>query len=222
MPDTLTIIEVKVLKERYPQGAERVMVYEITGKELKAGVLPADLGILLSNITTIAFIGQYLETGRPLTTKRITVDGNAVAEPKNIIVPIGARICDVVAACGGYKAEPKKILMGGPMMGRAVYSDAFPIVKNNNAILIFDGPQALIPEESSCIKCGMCIKACPFGLMPVSMVEAYEDKDVERLQRLEVMQCMECGSCSYVCPARRPLSFTHKMAKGFLKEATSK
>ena len=215
-------IEVKVLKERYPQGAERVMVYEITGKELKAGVLPADLGILLSNITTIAFIGQYLETGRPLTTKRITVDGNAVAEPKNIIVPIGARICDVVAACGGYKAEPKKILMGGPMMGRAVYSDAFPIVKNNNAILIFDGPQALIPEESSCIKCGMCIKACPFGLMPVAMVEAYEDKDVERLQRLEVMQCMECGSCSYVCPARRPLSFTHKMAKGFLKEATSK
>ena len=185
-------------------------------------MLPADLGILLSNITTIAFIGQYLETGRPLTTKRITVDGNAVAEPKNIIVPIGARICDVVAACGGYKAEPKKILMGGPMMGRAVYSDAFPIVKNNNAILIFDGPQALIPEESSCIKCGMCIKACPFGLMPVSMVEAYEDKDVERLQRLEVMQCMECGSCSYVCPARRPLSFTHKMAKGFLKEATSK
>jgi len=112
--------------------------------------------------------------------------------------------------------------MGGPMMGRAVYSDAFPIVKNNNAILIFDGPQALIPEESSCIKCGMCIKACPFGLMPVAMVEAYEDKDVERLQRLEVMQCMECGSCSYICPARRPLSFTHKMAKGFLKEATSK
>ena len=118
-------IEVNVLRARYPQGAERVMIYEITGKTLRAGMLPADVGVILSNVTTIAFIGQYLETGRPLTTKRVTVDGNAVAEPKNIIVPIGARIADVIAACGGYKAEPKKILMGGPMMGRAVYSDAF-------------------------------------------------------------------------------------------------
>lgn len=215
-------IEVKTLKARYPQGAERVMVYEITGKTLNAGVLPAELGVLLSNITSIAFIGQYLETGRPLTTKRITVDGNAIAEPKNIIVPIGARIADVAAACGGYKAEPRKILMGGPMMGRAVYSDEFPIVKNNNAILIFDGPQALIPEETGCIKCGMCLKACPFDLMPVSMVEAYERRDVDRLKRLKVTECMECGSCSYICPARRPLSFTHKMAKGFLKEVAGK
>lgn len=215
-------IEVKTLKARYPQGAERVMVHEITGKTLNAGVLPAELGVLLSNITSIAFIGQYLETGRPLTTKRITVDGNAIAEPKNIIVPIGARIADVAAACGGYKAEPRKILMGGPMMGRAVYSDEFPIVKNNNAILIFDGPQALIPEETGCIKCGMCLRACPFDLMPVSMVEAYERKDVDRLKRLKVTECMECGSCSYICPARRPLSFTHKMAKGFLKEVAGK
>lgn len=215
-------IEVKTLKARYPQGAERVMVHEITGKTLNAGVLPAELGVLLSNITSIAFIGQYLETGRPLTTKRITVDGNAIAEPKNIIVPIGARIADVAAACGGYKAEPRKILMGGHMMGRAVYSDEFPIVKNNNAILIFDGPQALIPEETGCIKCGMCLRACPFDLMPVSMVEAYERKDVDRLKRLKVTECMECGSCSYICPARRPLSFTHKMAKGFLKEVAGK
>ncbi len=215
-------IEVKTLKARYPQGAERVMVYEITGKTLNAGVLPAELGVLLSNVTSIAFIGQYLETGRPLTTKRITVDGNAIAEPKNIIVPIGARIADVAAACGGYKAEPRKILMGGPMMGRAVYSDEFPIVKNNNAILIFDGPQALIPEETGCIKCGMCLKVCPFDLMPVSMVEAYERRDVDRLKRLKVTECMECGSCSYICPARRPLSFTHKMAKGFSKEVAGK
>ncbi len=215
-------VEVEVLKARYPQGAERVLVYETTGKTLNAGVLPADLGVLVSNITTTAFIGQYLETGRPLTSKRLTVDGNAVAEPKNIIVPIGARIADVVAACGGYKNEPRKILMGGPMMGRAVYSDEFPIVKNNNAILVFDGPQALIPEETGCIKCGMCLKACPFDLMPVSMVEAYEKKDAERLRRLKVTECMECGSCSYICPARRPLSFTHKMAKGFLKEVAGK
>ncbi len=215
-------IKVEVLRARYPQGAERVMIYEITGKTMKAGELPAQYGIVLSNVTTFAFIGQYLKTGRPLTTKRITVDGNAIAEPKNIIVPIGTRLADVAAACGGYKAEPKKIIMGGPMMGRAVYSDEFPLVKNNNAILFFDGPQALIPEETGCIKCGMCTRACPFDLLPVSMVQAYENKDVDKLNQLQVMQCMECGSCSYICPARRPLSFTHKMAKGFVKEAASK
>lgn len=215
-------IEVKVLRARYPQGAERVMIYEITGKTMKAGELPAQYGIVLSNVTTFAFVGQYLKTGRPLTTKRITVDGNAIAEPKNIIVPIGTRLADVAAACGGYKNEPKKIIMGGPMMGRAVYSDEFPLVKNNNAILFFDGPQALIPEETGCIKCGMCTRACPFNLLPVSMVQAYEDKDVDKLNQLQVMQCMECGSCSYACPAKRPLSFTHKMAKAFVKEAASK
>lgn len=215
-------IKVEVLRARYPQGAERVMIYEITGKTMKAGELPAQYGIVLSNVTTFAFIGQYLKTGRPLTTKRITVDGNAIAEPKNIIVPIGTRLADVAAACGGYKAEPKKIIMGGPMMGRAVYSDEFPLVKNNNAILFFDGPQALIPEETGCIKCGMCTRACPFNLLPVSMVEAYENRDADKLNKLQVMQCMECGSCSYACPAKRPLSFTHKMAKAFVKEAASK
>lgn len=215
-------IHIHVLKARYPQGAERVLIHEITGKDLAAGHLPAELGVILSNITTIAFIGQYLKTGRPLTTKRITVDGNAVARPTNIIVPIGARICDVVEACGGYKSEPKKILMGGPMMGRAIFSDELPIVKNNNAILIFDDKQALIKEETACIKCGKCHRACPFGLLPVSIADAYDKKDVPRLEALEVMQCMECGSCSYTCPARRPLSFINKMAKGYLKEAQSK
>lgn len=215
-------ITVDVLRARYPQGAERVMIYEIMGRTLKAGMLPADVGVILSNVTTVAFIGQYLKTGRPLTSKRLTVDGDAVAEPKNILVPIGARIADVIDACGGYKAEPKKILMGGPMMGRAVYSDEFPVIKNNNAILAFDAPQALIPEETACIKCGRCHSACPFDLLPVSIAEAYDKKDADRLAVLEVSECMECGSCSFVCPARRPLSFINKMAKGYLKEASGK
>lgn len=110
------------LRARYPQGAERVLVYEITGKKMDAGVLPAQLGVILSNITTIAFVGQYFKDGMPLVSKRITVDGSAVAEPKNIIAPIGTSISDIIGFCGGYKAEPKKILMGGPMMGRAVFS----------------------------------------------------------------------------------------------------
>lgn len=210
------------LRARYPQGAERVLVYEVTGKTMDAGVLPAQLGVILSNITTIAFVGQYFKTGRPLTSKRITVDGSAVAEPKNIIAPIGTRIADIVEFCGGYKAEPKKILMGGPMMGRAIFSDRVPLVKNNNAILVFAGEQAIIPEETGCINCGRCHKACPFKLLPTAFATAYENKDADRLNRLQIMQCMECGSCSYVCPARRPLSFINKLSKGFVKEEANK
>ena len=210
------------LRARYPQGAERVLVYEITGKKMDAGVLPAQLGVILSNITTIAFVGQYFKDGMPLVSKRITVDGSAVAEPKNIIAPIGTSISDIIGFCGGYKAEPKKILMGGPMMGRAVFSDRVPLVKNNNAILAFAGEQALVPEETGCINCGRCHKACPFKLLPTAFADAYENRDTERLNQLQINQCMECGSCAYVCPAKRPLGFINKLSKAMVKEEASK
>lgn len=210
------------LRARYPQGAERVLVYEITGKKMDAGVLPAQLGVILSNITTIAFVGQYFKDGMSLVSKRITVDGSAVAEPKNIIAPIGTSISDIIGFCGGYKAEPKKILMGGPMMGRAVFSDRVPLVKNNNAILAFAGEQALVPEETGCINCGRCHKACPFKLLPTAFADAYENRDTERLNQLQINQCMECGSCAYVCPAKRPLGFINKLSKALVKEEASK
>lgn len=215
-------VEVVTLQTTYPQGAERVMIYEITGKTMDAGVLPADLGVILSNITSIAFVGQYFRTGMPLIEKRMTIDGSAIAEPGNVIAPLGTRIHDIVEFMGGYKAEPKKILMGGPMMGRAIFSDEMPIIKNNNAILAFDGPQSLVPEETNCINCGRCHKACPFNLLPTALSEAMENKDAARLEQLKVMQCMECGSCAYVCPARRPLGFNNKLGKAILKEAQSK
>ena len=139
----ITNIKTFKLQARYPKGAERVLIYEITGKKMDAGVLPADLGVILSNVTTFAKVGEYFRTGMPLVTKRMTVDGDAVAEPKNVIAPIGTMINDVINFCGGYKQEPRKILMGGPMMGRAVFSDEMPIVKNNNAILAFSQEQSL-------------------------------------------------------------------------------
>ncbi|MDY4060311.1 MAG: electron transport complex subunit RsxC [Anaerovoracaceae bacterium] len=210
------------LPARYPKGAERVMIYEITGKHMAAGVLPAALGVILSNVTSIAFVGQYFRNGIPLVNKRMTVDGDAVTTPKNVLAPIGTIIADVMEFCGGYKNPPKKILMGGPMMGRAIFSDQMPIVKNNNAILAFSKKKAVIPEETACINCGRCHEACPFGLIPTALADAYEARDAERLQDLEVMQCMECGSCAYVCPARRPLGFNNKLGKAILKEAQSK
>lgn len=215
-------IEVLVLPSSYPKGAERVLVYEATGKVMNAGVLPAQLGVILDNVTTVSVIGSYFRTGMPLVTKRITVDGDAVAEPKNVLTPIGTQIADVIAYCGGYKKEPKKIVMGGPMMGRATYSDSSPTMKNTGSILAFSKEMAEVKKETGCINCGRCHEACPFGLMPQLYSDAYERKQIDKLQEFNIMQCMECGSCSYVCPARRPLSFTNKLAKGMVKEAMSK
>ncbi len=215
----LTNVKTFPLQARYPKGAERVLIYEVTGQECKAGVLPAELGVIVSNITSIAFLGKYLKTGMPLVSKRMTVDGDAVSRPGNIVAPIGAQIHDIIEFCGGYKSAPSKILMGGPMMGRSVYTDRMPVVKNNNAILAFSGQQALIPEETACISCGRCHEACPFNLLPTAYADAYERGDAKRLEDLQVMQCMECGSCSFVCPAHRPLAFMNKLGKIMVREA---
>ena len=218
----ITTIKTFPLQARYTKGAERVLIYEVTGKTCNAGVLPADLGCIVSNVTSVAFLGQYIKDGMPLVKKRVTIDGDAVSKPGNVLLPIGTQIHDAIGFCGGYAQEPRKILMGGPMMGRAIYSDRMPIVKNNNAILAFSKEQSIIPEETPCIGCGRCHQACPFELLPTGFADAYERKDVKRLNDLQIMQCMECGSCSYICPARRPLAFINKLAKGLVREASRK
>ena len=210
------------LQAKYPKGAERVLIYEVTGRRVDAGMLPADAGVVVSNVSSVAFLGQYFRDGMPLIKRRVTVDGNAVANPKNVMALFGTSVKDLVAFCGGYKKPPKKIIMGGPMMGRATISDEVSIIKNNNAILCFDAEQACIPEETACINCGRCHAACPFNLAPMKFADAYKHKDVEALQELQIMQCMNCGSCSFVCPARRPLAFMNTLAKGLVKEAGKK
>lgn len=210
------------LQAKYPKGAERVLIYEVTGRRVDAGMLPADAGVVVSNVSSVAFLGQYFRDGMPLIKRRVTVDGNAVANPKNVMVLFGTSVKDLVDFCGGYKTAPKKIIMGGPMMGRSTISDEVSIIKNNNAILCFDAEQAYIPEETACINCGRCHAACPFNLAPMKFADVYKHKDVEALQELQVMQCMNCGSCSFVCPARRPLAFMNTLAKGLVKEAGKK
>ena len=211
---------VKALKAQYPQGGEKVLIFECTGKAVPEGKLPSDVGCVVMNVSTIAFVAKYMRTGVPLITKRLTVDGDAIAEPKNVEVAIGTSFSDVIDFCGGFKTEPKKIIMGGPMMGFAVPTVNYPVLKNNNAILAFSAAKTAEAEkpETACIRCGRCVNACPFSLMPAAIEKAYKAGNVDGLKALKVNLCMECGCCAYVCPAKRNLVSVNRLAKKMIVE----
>lgn len=215
-------VRVLPLKSRYPQGAEKVLVQACTGRKIPEGKLPADVGCLVMNIGSISFLASYMRTGMPLTLKRVTIDGSAIAHPQNVIVPVGTPIKDVVAFCGGYKSEPKKLIMGGPMMGVAITSDELPILKQNNAILAFDEKEAALREPTACIRCGRCVAACPMNLMPTKLEQAATRGDVETLKSLNVMTCMECGCCSFSCPAGRRLVQAIRLGKSAVRKQGGK
>ena len=215
-------VEVKSLPAVYPQGGEKVLVYHTVGRKIPVGKLLIDAGCVVINCTTLATIGAYLKTGLPLVEKCVTVDGGAVAQPQNIIAPIGASFADLFAACGGLKAEPSKLLYGGPMMGITVADDSAPILKNTNAILALTAKEVKEPKTTACIRCGACVNTCPFALAPVAIAAAFDKKDREELEDLVVDACMECGCCSFVCPANRPLVQINKLSKQFLREERMK
>ncbi len=203
-------VKVLKLKARYPQGAEKVLVQACTGRRIPKGKLPADVGCIVINITSVAFLSRYLKTGMPLVAKRLTVDGSAIVEPKNIRVPIGTPIKDVIQFCGGYRGTVKKILMGGPMMGMALVDDSLPVLKQNNAILAFDEKDAPVPEPSACIRCGRCVAACPMRLMPTLLERQAEMRNAGELERLGVRLCLPRGAAAgsvyapgQIDPARR-------------------
>lgn len=211
-------VEVAELPHLYPQGGEKVLVYTTTGRIIPEGKLPIDAGAVVINCTTLATIVQYIETGVPLVEKCVTVDGSAINHPGNVIAPIGAPISALIGHCGGLKETPQKLIYGGPMMGIAVPSLDAPLLKNTNAVLALSPKDAQIPETTACIKCGTCINHCPLQLAPTDLETAYRLQDPERLLKLNINLCMECGCCSYVCPAKRPLVQTNKMAKTMVKE----
>lgn len=214
--------EVKVLPSIYPQGGEKVLIYNTTGRVVEAGKLPIDAGCIVINCTTLAAIGAYLKTGMPLVEKCVTVDGGAVKEPKNLIVPIGVSMEEVFNECGGFETEPAKVVYGGPMMGITVPDLSSPIMKTTNAILALTEKETRTPKTTNCIRCGSCTNTCPFGINPAEIARAYQKKDAAALKSLELMSCMECGCCSFICPANRPLVQTNRLAKAFLKEEQAK
>ncbi len=214
--------EVKVLPAIYPQGGEKVLVFNTTGRVIPTGKLPIDVGCVVLNCTTLAALGNYFKTGMPLVKKCVTVAGGAIKDPGNVIAPIGAKIGDLIDFCGGFVENPAKVIYGGPMMGITVPDTDLPIMKNTNAILALTEKEARLPKTTACIRCGNCANHCPFGLAPAQIAKAYENKDAEKLQKLCINTCMECGCCSFVCPANRPLVQTNKLAKAFLKEEKAK
>lgn len=193
------------LKASYPYGAEKVLIKACTNRVVPMGKLPSDAGCLVMNVASVAFLSEYLKTGMPLTKRRVTVDGDAIKNPMNVIVPIGTSIKEIIDFTGGYADKPKKIILGGPMMGASVSDDSLFIAKQNNAILCFSEKEAKLSEPSACIRCGKCVDACPMNLIPPRICGAVNQKNVEAMMSSDIMNCMECGCCAFSCPAHRPI-----------------
>ncbi len=203
--------EIVALPSVYPQGAEKVIIYNTTNRIVEEGKLPADVGVIVINVSTIAFIYRYTQTGMPFVTRRITVDGNAVREPKNIFAPIGTPFADILNFCNTDTDKLKAVISGGPMMGMCIPDINMPVLKTTNALLAFNHYDERKP--SACIRCGRCIDVCPLNLMPAEIDKAYRIKDIDDLKALKVLLCMNCGSCTYICPANRKLAETNQLAK---------
>ncbi|MBO7170797.1 MAG: electron transport complex subunit RsxC [Clostridia bacterium] len=217
--DTVTV---KKLPSLYPQGAEKVLIANTTGRIVPEGKLPADVGVIVMNVTSLAFLGKYLKSGLPLVEKTITLDGTAVTTPKNLRVPIGTPLSEVVALGGVDPEASVKVLYGGPMMGVAVCSLDEPVLKNTNAVTVLREQDTIPEKATACLHCGRCVSACPHMLTPTLFSKALEIGDKEQryalLEEKKVALCIECGCCSFVCPAHRPLVQNNRLAKSELRD----
>lgn len=206
-------IEVQVLKTKYPQGAERQVIYAATGRSINSSMLPADAGCVVNNIDTVISIYMAVCESTPLIRRIVTVTGDAVKTPQNFNVKTGTNYAELIEEAGGFKTQPKKVVSGGPMMGMALFDLNIPVTKTSSALLCMTEDEAAAQEPTACIRCGRCVGACPSRLIPQKMLEYAEKFDDEGFQKLHGMECYECGSCTYVCPARRRLTQAFKQTR---------
>ena len=214
-------IIVDVLPAKYPQGAEKQLIYAVTGREVPSGGLPAAVGCAVFNAATVKAIHDVVYEGMPLIKRIVTVSGDILMEPKNLLVPIGTAFNDLIEACG-YAENPYKVLSGGPMMGAAQYDLSVPTIKGVNAITVLGKSNKYDVQDSRCLRCGKCIDACPMKLMPVLMYKAMQSGDVQEMKDNNIMDCIECGSCAYTCPASVPLVLGFRVAKQVIRNDAAK
>lgn len=214
-------VEVKTLKSAYPQGAKQVLLFNATGKVVKEGARLSSVGALIINVTSLAKVAHFFEDGMPLVSRVVTVDGSAINKPGNYVIPIGTSLKDVAEMAGGFKCDPGKIIVGGPMMGPAAACLEEPVIKATNCIVVMDEKDATVKAESACINCGRCVEACPLSLTPTAFQHALEieDEDVRyaTLKKEYIKTCMECGCCAFVCPAHRQIVDMNRKAKKFVR-----
>ena len=198
-------MEVKALKTKYPQGAERQLIYATTKRAINSTMLPADAGCVVDNVETLIAIHNAVVHGRPVTSRIVTVSGDAVKEPGNFKTLIGTNQKELVDAAGGFVGEAEKVISGGPMMGFAMFTLDTPITKTSSSILCMTNDAVAAQEPSACINCGRCVDACPSRIIPSRLADYAERFNEEAFVKWEGMECVECGCCSYVCPAKRQL-----------------
>lgn len=206
-------INIVLLKTKYPQGAEKQLIYACTGRMVPSGGLPMDAGVVVNNVATAAQIARTIKTGMPSIERITTVTGGAINSPQNLIVKIGTLYSDLIDECGGFKEEPSKVISGGPMMGLAQSSVHIPVTKGTSGILCLTKEEAKRPEPENCIRCGRCFTVCPVNLQPLYISAHSLKYDYKKAEEYRAMDCIECGSCSFICPSKRPLLESIRVAK---------
>ncbi len=199
-------ITVKALKTKYPQGAERQLIYATTGRAINSSMLPADAGCVVNNVDTVIAIYHAVMEGKPLMHRIVTVTGDAIAQPQNFKVRIGTNYHELVEEAGGFKEQPEKIISGGPMMGFGIFDLDVPATKTSSALLCLTRDDVAAMEPSACINCGKCVEVCPGRVVPRKLADYAEHYDEEAFLKNNGMECCECGCCSFICPAKRPLT----------------
>ncbi|MFH1190954.1 MAG: electron transport complex subunit RsxC [Candidatus Omnitrophota bacterium] len=206
-------IKVKVLPSEYPQGGEKQLIQNLLGKEIPRGKLPFDIGVLVQNVATVYAIYEAVYNSKPLIERIVTVTGSCLENPKNLRVRIGTPIKNLVEFCGPLKEQPAKIIIGGPMMGIAQYTDQVPIIKSSSGLLLMNKNEVKVLDENPCIRCAACVRGCPVGLLPCQINLASERSLWNLAKEYGASDCIECGICNYVCPSRRRLVQTIRRAK---------
>ena len=206
-------IRVEALEVKYPQGSEKQLIQAITGRKVPAMALPSAVGVVVHNVSTTKAVYDAVVFDKPLVEKIVTISGNGIVRPANLLVKIGTKISDIVEFCGGTKPGLVRVVMGGPMMGFAVSDMDIPITKTTSSVLFLTDDEIDTSPFSACIRCGWCLDACPMGLEPKEIGIYVEANRAEDTEQFGVFECFECGSCSYVCPAKRPLVQFVRLAK---------